>query len=88
MEIRKYRRSVEALLASLASGLVFGACFYWGRECFGWRFYWGSETHELRVLDALQVGLLCGFALFVFLFRRLRRFNSPPSTTDTFPNAR
>jgi hypothetical protein len=87
METRRYRRTAEALLASLASGLVISACFYWARQSFGWRFYWGSETHELRVLDALQVGLLCGFALFVFLFRRLRRFNSPPSTTDTFPNS-
>jgi hypothetical protein len=87
METRKYIQTVEALLASLASGLVIGVCFYWARQSFGWKFYWGSETHELRVLDAVQVGLLGGFALFVFLVRRLRRFNSTPSTTDTLPNS-
>jgi hypothetical protein len=84
MESRKFRKTVGALLASVASGLIIGVCFYWARQSFGWRYYWGSETHELRVLDALQTGLLSGLALFVFLFRRLRRSNSPPSTTDTF----
>jgi hypothetical protein len=87
METLNYKKTVVALLASLASGLVIGVCFYWARQSFGWKFYWGSETHEMRVLDAVQVGLLGGFALFVFLFRRLRRFSSPPSTTDTFPNS-
>jgi hypothetical protein len=87
MEGEKYAKTVQALLASVASGLIIGVCFYWARQAFGWQFYWGSETHELRVLNALQIGLVSGVALFVFLFRRLRRSNSPPSTTDTFPNS-
>jgi hypothetical protein len=70
MESHKYRKTVEAILASAASGLIIGVCFYWARQSFGWRYYWGSEIHELRVLNAVQIGLVSGVALFVFLFRR------------------
>jgi hypothetical protein len=87
MEGQKYRKTVQALLASVASGAIIGVCFYWARQSFGWQFYWGSETHELRVLNALQIGLVSGVAPYVFLFRRLLRSTSPPSSTDTFPNS-
>ena len=83
----KYRKTVEALLASVAVGVIIGVCFYSARQSFGWQYYWGSETHELRVLSALQIGLVSGVALFIFHFRRLRRSNSPSCTTDTFPKS-
>jgi hypothetical protein len=65
MEGQKYRKTVQALLASVASGAIIGVCFYWARQSFGWQFYWGSETHELRVLNALQIGLVSGVALLL-----------------------
>ena len=76
-----------AILVSLAAGLILGVGYDWARQSFGWQFYWGSETHALRVLNALQIGLVGGLAPFVFLLPRLRRSNSPPSTTDTLPNS-
>jgi hypothetical protein len=87
MESHRYRKTVAAILASVAAGVIIGVAFYWARQSFGWQYYWGSETHELRVLNALQIGLVGGLALFVFLFRRLRRSNSPPSKEGTLPNS-
>jgi hypothetical protein len=65
-------KSIFALVASVEAGLLLGICFYVGRESFGYQYQWGSESHELRVLYAVQFGLVCGVALYVFVFRKVR----------------
>jgi hypothetical protein len=64
-------KTVVALVASAAAGLLLGISFYIGRESFGYQYRWGSESRELRVLYALQFGLVCGAALYIFIFRKL-----------------
>ena len=67
-----FGNTAVALAASVAAGLLLGILFYIGRESFGYQYRWGSESHELRVLNGIQFGVVCGAALFVFLFRRIR----------------
>jgi len=64
-------KTVVALVVSAAAGLILGISFYMRRESFGYQYPWGSFSPELRVLDALQFGLVCGAALGVFLFRKI-----------------
>jgi hypothetical protein len=65
-------KTAIALLASAAAGLLLGICFYMLREVIGRRTPWGSESAEIRVLDAVQFGLISGAALFIFVFRKIR----------------
>jgi hypothetical protein len=65
-------KSVVALIASASAGLLIGISFYLARESFGYQYRWGSESYEMRVVYALQLGLVGGVALYVFLFRKIR----------------
>jgi len=65
-------KTVVALVASAAAGLILGILFYLGGESIGYRYPWGSSSSELRVLWAIQFGLVCGVALFAFRSRKMR----------------
>jgi len=65
-------KNVVALVASASAGLLLGIAFYFARESFCYQYRWGSESYEMRVLYALQLGLVGGVALYLFLFRKIR----------------
>jgi hypothetical protein len=69
-------KTAVALIASASSALLSGICFYILRESsFAYQYQWGSESHENRVMSAIQFGLVCGAALYFFLFRKIHRKN-------------
>jgi hypothetical protein len=67
-------KTAVALIASASSALLSGICFYILRESsFAYQYQWGSESHENRVMSAIQFGLVCGAALYFLLFRKIQR---------------
>jgi hypothetical protein len=66
----KRDKTVLALLASAAVGLILGISFYVLRESFGWKYWWGSETQDLRILSAIQIRTICDAAIFFFIFEK------------------
>jgi hypothetical protein len=70
--LEKPGKTVLALLASAAVGLILGISFYTLRQTFGWKYYWGSESPDLRILSAVQIGTICGAAIFFFILRKIK----------------
>jgi hypothetical protein len=67
-------KTLIALFASASSALLSGICFYLLRQSsLAYQYQWGSESHENRVLSAVQFGLVCGAALYFLVFRKIHR---------------
>ena len=68
----KLAKTVLALLTSAAVGPILVISVYVLRQTFGWKYYWGSESPDLRILSAVQIGTICGAAIFFFVLRKIR----------------
>jgi hypothetical protein len=79
----KRARTVLALLVSAAVGLILGISFYMLRQSFGWKYYLDSESPDCRILSAVQIGTICGAAIFFFTLRKIKPV-SPTSSQELY----
>jgi hypothetical protein len=69
--LEKRGKTVLALLASAVVGLILGISLH-VRHSFGWKYYLDSESPDLRILSAVQIGTICGAAIFFFILRKIK----------------